>query len=211
MLPTPITSDCKGYGPADMTRDTTQLRAVHKLMPTPTTQESHSGPSQANRNTPPLNAMVLFMTPVASEGTKPSNVMGVERRQETGQVFLTNQIVSLCGLDPSEGTTGRPETNTDDSQPSKLFPTPEAKLGTSGPDYARMNREGSGGDDLTTAVHRLMPTPRASDPANTSNHASTGFRPPLGQVVRELQTGATTDRLFVDGKPCEEPPLPLPN
>ena len=41
-------------------------------------------------------------TPVASEGTKPSNTMGVARRQETGQVFLTNVIVSLCGLDPSE-------------------------------------------------------------------------------------------------------------
>ena len=43
-------------------------------------------------------------TPVASEGTKPSNTMGVARRQATGQVFLTNVIVSLCGLDPSEQT-----------------------------------------------------------------------------------------------------------
>ena len=44
----------------------------------------------------------LLQTPVASEGLKPSNVMGVARRQSTGQVFLTNQIVTLCGLDPSE-------------------------------------------------------------------------------------------------------------
>ena len=43
-------------------------------------------------------------TPVASEGTKPSNTMSVARRQATGQVFLTNVIVSLCGLDPSEQT-----------------------------------------------------------------------------------------------------------
>ena len=42
-------------------------------------------------------------TPVASEGTKPSDTMGVARRQKTGQVFLTNVIVSLCGLNPSEG------------------------------------------------------------------------------------------------------------
>lgn len=40
-----------------------------------------------------------------------------------------------------------------------LLPTPEAKLSDSGPDYARANREGSGGDDLTTTVHRfLLPT-----------------------------------------------------
>ena len=42
------------------------------------------------------------MTPVAAEGTKPSNTMGVARRQATGQVFLTNQIVTLMGLDPTE-------------------------------------------------------------------------------------------------------------
>lgn len=41
-------------------------------------------------------------TPVASEGTKPSNTMGVARRLQTGQVFLTNVIVTLCGLDPTE-------------------------------------------------------------------------------------------------------------
>jgi DNA (cytosine-5)-methyltransferase 1 len=37
-----------------------------------------------------------------------------------------------------------------------LLPTPEAKLSGSGPDYARANREGSGGDDLTTAVHKHL-------------------------------------------------------
>lgn len=37
----------------------------------------------------------------------------------------------------------------------KLFPTPEAKLAHSGPDYARMSRPNSGGHDLTTAVHLL--------------------------------------------------------
>lgn len=30
-----------------------------------------------------------------------------------------------------------------------------------------------------------LPTPRASDPANASSHASDGFRPPLGEVVRD--------------------------
>ena len=44
----------------------------------------------------------------------------------------------------------------------KLWPTPKASA--SGPDYARMNREGSGGDDLATAVARgLVPSPGAND------------------------------------------------
>ena len=44
-----------------------------------------------------------------------------------------------------------------------LLPTPEAKLGSSGPDYARADRDGSGGDDLTTTLFKLLPTPRATD------------------------------------------------
>lgn len=36
--------------------------------------------------------------------------------------------------------------------PSALLPTPEAKNAHAGPDYARMNRDGSGGHDLVTAV-----------------------------------------------------------
>jgi hypothetical protein len=43
-----------------------------------------------------------------------------------------------------------------------LLPTPEAKLSDSGPDYARADRQGSGGDDLTTALHKLLPTPDTS-------------------------------------------------
>src|SRR5690606_5632384 len=45
-----------------------------------------------------------------------------------------------------------------------LLPTPDAKLSDSGPVYARAKRNGSGGDDLTTTVHRhLLPPPRATD------------------------------------------------
>lgn len=51
-----------------------------------------------------------------------------------------------------------------------LLPTPEAKLATAGPDYARAGRAGSGGDDLITAlaktygsVSNLLPTPTSRD------------------------------------------------
>jgi len=43
----------------------------------------------------------------------------------------------------------------------QLWPTP--KSSPSGPDYDRMNREGSGGDDLATKVARGWPTPQAGD------------------------------------------------
>jgi len=61
LLPTPISSDSKGTGPADANRVTVQLRAINHLLPTVTTQESKTGPSQLNRNTPPLNAMIPEM------------------------------------------------------------------------------------------------------------------------------------------------------
>jgi hypothetical protein len=41
------------------------------------------------------------------------------------------------------------------SSSSRLLPTPEAKLGSSGPDYARASRPDSGGDDLATWAQRL--------------------------------------------------------
>lgn len=46
---------------------------------------------------------------------------------------------------------------------SRLWPTPKAS--PSGPDFARANRPGSGGDDLATAVAReqMWPTPNAAD------------------------------------------------
>lgn len=65
----------------------------------------------------------LLMTPVAAEGVKPSNTMGVARRSATGQVFLTNQIVSLMGLDPSEAGALTPPPSTD-GKPYSDVPLP---------------------------------------------------------------------------------------
>lgn len=62
----------------------------------------YATPSWSERQESSLTPTPLLQTPVASEGSKPSNTMGVARRSATGQVFLTNQIVTLCGLDPSE-------------------------------------------------------------------------------------------------------------
>ena len=56
-----------------------------------------------------------------------------------------------------------------------LWPTPKAS--PSGPDYARVNRPDSGGDDLATAVARraLWPTPSANEDAAGTIHGKMQF------------------------------------
>ena len=70
-----------------------------------------------------------------------------------------------------------------------LLPTPEAKNSHAGPDYARMNREGSGGHDLVTAL-TLLCTPSASDGAGGKTSRSGGRidEPLLGGQAREMQS-----------------------
>src|SRR5690348_11374411 len=83
----------------------------------------------------------LLMTPVASEGTKPSNSMGTARRRRTGQVFLTNQIVDLAGHDPVEALLPTPVADNSRGLPSKST------------DYS----------SLPNAVVTLLPTPAVND------------------------------------------------
>jgi site-specific DNA-cytosine methylase len=69
-----------------------------------------------------------------------------------------------------------------------LLPTPEAKLSDAGPDYARAGREGSGGDDLTTTVHRhLLPTPTTQDASSVAGPSQLDRNtPPLNAVAHQL-------------------------
>ncbi|ASX98752.1 hypothetical protein SEA_COLUCCI_83 [Arthrobacter phage Colucci] len=140
------------------------------LLKTPTSQLAVNGGSQhpdkrkagghgptladeIEHTLPPIDAVPessLLMTPVAIEGTKPSNVMGVNRRLSTGQVFLTNQIVTLMGLDPSE------------HEDAKLLPTPTTQETKSGPSQANRNTP-----PLNQVVTDLLPTPIASDGKGT--------------------------------------------
>ena len=64
---------------------------------------------------------------------------------------------------------------------SGLLPTP--KSSPSGPDFARMNRDGSGGDDLATAAARF-PTPTAND----------GEKDGTNTLARQIQTGSNKGR-----------------
>lgn len=69
---------------------------------------------------------------------------------------------------------------------SSLLPTPEAKLADSGPDYARATRAGSGGDDLTTTLLRLLPTPTARDWKDGTSAGTVPTNALLGRQVWTL-------------------------
>lgn len=73
-----------------------------------------------------------------------------------------------------------------------LWPTP--KSSPSGPDFARVNRPRSGGDDLVTAVARF-PTPTVGDSMGAGDRNRPGSKAHIGlsltdRVVRELSTPA---------------------
>ncbi len=75
-----------------------------------------------------------------------------------------------------------------------LLPTPAASDGARGPDYARVGRDGSGGDDLITTVFRtlaLLPTPSACD--------SSGGGQSLDK--RQGHTRQLVDYALLDGTP----------
>jgi hypothetical protein len=107
----------------------------------------------------------LLPTPVAhDDGKTPEAHMAMKRRMPGGE---RKTITSLAVL-------ARNDFTQPDGQ--RIWPTP--KSSPSGPDYARMNRESSGGDDLATAVAREMwATPKATD-------ADRGGRGDLIQQVR---------------------------
>jgi hypothetical protein len=69
---------------------------------------------------------------------------------------------------------------------SSLLPTPEAKLSDSGPDYARAERPASGGDDLTTTLSRLLPTPTSRDWKDGTAVGTVPTNALLGRQVWEL-------------------------
>lgn len=142
------------------------VRGGMTLLPTPTTSDTNGVGAHGGGGTDLRTTVSLLPTPVASEGTKPSNTMGVERRKATGEVFLTNAIVTLCGLDPSKGP---------------LLPTPAVNdMGASyTPDEwdawtDRMKAEhgnGNGhGKSLSVEAQRLLPTP-TTEPLTGNGHA----------------------------------------
>ena len=137
----------------------------------PTSGMTHAGTAYEQPTSEPHtdgSGSSLLPTPAANLGEhRRDNGQPPERRKAAGRQVSTADVV--C----------------------HLLPTPEAKLATSGPDYARAGRETSGGDDLATSLARLLPTPRATE---RMQHNSRDAGMALSaQIMELLPTPRATD------------------
>ena len=112
----------------------------------------------------------LLRTPCAAEAE--GGMLHPDKAEREGQTLrLSSQIVHMVAPDQLK----------DD-----LLPTPAAYDGMKGgSQHPAKRRAGGHQPSVADVVEHLLPTPRASDPATTSSHASPGFTKPLGQVARE--------------------------
>lgn len=129
LLPTPTTRGHKGH---NQRRDDSCLPGA--LLPTPQASDGLGGKvSKSLGGTRPSGAKrAIGLSDVAKHRLLPT---------PTATQYGNNQSLSPnAAVRPSlDGTV-------------RLLPTPEAKLSHAGPDHARVNRKGSGGHDLATAV-----------------------------------------------------------
>jgi len=105
----------------------------------------------------------------------------------TSQLSLAGDLTEFSGPWPRAGTMRRgiiyrrqPLAPLTAATGSSLWPTPKGS--PIGPDYARANRDGSGGDDLATAVARF-PTPNARDWRSGKGRQDNGHSPQLPETI----------------------------
>jgi hypothetical protein len=141
-----------------------------------------------------LNAHVkLFPTPMPSDVDGGRTTKGRHRQTETG---IRRQVLFPTPTTPygtgqngqrPDGTTfkqaGKPSLDT--MARHNLWPTP--KSSPSGADFARTNRERSGGDDLATAVQR-WPTPTAGDAKSSGSRNLEGSKANPGVSLTDAVT-----------------------
>lgn len=164
LLPTPAARDHKGGTEVTSADQLTQARgdggasdlpsvAGWVGIPTPQARD-HKGPLSGTKGGKDLSSEVLLLpTPAASDHKGAASPEAAKDWEHRGTNLPEAMQRASVGIFP-EGP---------------LLPTPAAWDEDRGPDYARMEREGSGGDDLTTSVARLtgdrmrQPSPDGSE------------------------------------------------
>lgn len=149
----------------------------------------------------PGSAPRLMPTPRATDGTKG----GPNQRGSSGDLMLPSAVAQLLPTPVSQPSGNSPEEHlrkkpgrdivTDLSiiaenglfeTGGRLLPTPEAKLATSGPDYARVGRAGSGGDNRTTTI-ALLPTPMVGSTSPAAHGQISGdYRRKMGEALDQM-------------------------
>jgi hypothetical protein len=182
LWPTPISADAgEGRGaPLKYKGGNLSLTGAVRLLPTPSAvsygTNQGGGMGRVGPVRPSLQTMArkgLWPTPRAMDGEKGARTATpyVLARGETGLANLA-EAVQRWPTPVSSDATGGPRIANSKRGPVpglnaavKMWPTP--KSSPSGPDYARMGRPNSGGDDLATVVARASwPTPTAQDASN---------------------------------------------
>ena len=210
LLPTPLANEAEkawvGKRESKGQKYLSHIIGEH-LLPTPTTSEgtgAGSGPNKTGGDNL-RTAVMLLPTPVAQpSGNTPENHL----RKKPGRQVVTDLAI-LLENDLLE--TG-----------GKLLPTPKAGDGemhtpmTSGRSVEKSTHLGTiamlqAGHLEHRRTESLLPTPRATDGTKGGpNQRGSKGDMMLPSAVHQLEpTGESMPRLFVDGKPCEEPPLPL--
>lgn len=178
MWRTPVARDHHPNGTGFQPGRTTQL--AHQVMrwPTPTAQdaENDGGPSQYDRNSVPLNAMVkMWPTPNVPNGGRVMPAGTSRTGMTPRQVGLENAVKMwpTPTAEDSQCKGNHPGAVDSLHAAVKMWPTPTAS--PAGPDLAR-ERDGRRhqGDDLATAVVKFA-TPTADD-ANNVTRASGAFQ-----------------------------------
>ena len=151
------------------------------LWPTPATRDHHA--QGANLNTKARSASLatvvqkrpdLWPTPRANDDNRSPEAYQAMIDGRGRTVVSSLQVAAKMWPTPMVGdaTGGRTSNGKDrpdecglrmEAMRREKWPTPTTADGLRGPDYARSNREGSGGGDLVTAANReTFPTPSAS-------------------------------------------------
>ncbi len=122
----------------------------------------------SSRHSGPLGACLKTLLGTSAWGSTVSGLTWKLRATPCNR-----SLFQLAPLTPRTAATG-----------SGFWPTPKAS--PSGPDFARTQRQGSGGHDLATAVTALWPTPLAGDA--TGSRSSKGSRRPGEGGLRRMAT-----------------------
>lgn len=169
LLPTPTAQAAKHAGDDRGERDDANLWAVatrlvddDALLPTPRQADDGNGGGNYNsvghQSTLPGTVReeladagpTLLPTPV-SRDHKAHGPRDISHKGEAGAPLsaIPSLLPTPNARDWKGGQAHQPDVT---DAVRSLLPTPEAKNAHAGPDYARMNRDGSGGHDLVTAI-----------------------------------------------------------
>lgn len=154
-----------------------QVKAREKYLPTPSAQNDYQpgktwNPAhQSGRSLGLMAKLNKWPTPQAHKTTRSGEIVNADGTPWDG--------ISK----PHSKTTGKPITSCL-ADSVAMWPTPKAS--PSGPDFARVNRKGSGGDDLVTAVAKRIPTPTAGDAKSSGSRNLPGSKAHAGVSLTDF-------------------------